>query len=148
MPSSCGSRKACQQLPQRKRLAGPGVVRAGGATDPRHDSDRPDLMNEKVACNWHSLPRTFYEELLHSYSSCVVLCATMLDELPALAAVTARVPFIGICLNQKHKEMVSKKTIEAVFNEMRDPDSSTHDGKLSKLIGQKKSQSTRVPKPH
>ena len=66
----------------------------------------------------------------------------------ALAAIRKRIPYFGVCLTDKHKEMLQLRLETLCFQEMKKEDGSLHEPALVKMLeGQGEKRPLAVAKP-
>ena len=107
----------------------------------------------------HSLSHKFHEELIHSYCIHALVDGTPGGGAAAFAAITKRIPYLGLCLSDAHKDLLTQRLLHLVFKEMEREGSVLYEpGMAAKAVvvagapspNQKKrpghSQSTPTPK--
>jgi len=96
------------------------------------------------------MPYSFYDELIHSHSlTGGIIHLSIGDGAAALAAIEAGVKCLGVCLSEKHVEMLYEKLAEEVFLRMQDQHSSLFQKALKAAVaeeGEKKGKETEEKK--
>ena len=67
---------------------------------------------------WHARSAALHEELLHTVQSAATFDLTPGDGLLALKHIDARIPYVGVVLNEKHAEMLMVRLQNEVFHAM------------------------------
>ena len=84
----------------------------------------------------HNPPHKFHEELIHS------LCIhAMVDAAPgsgsaAVACISKRVPYLGVCLSDNHKKLLMQDLAHLLLNDMEKEDSPVHKPGMAKSATQ------------
>lgn len=115
-----------------KMLGEHGKILAGGPCS--QTSSLPSEIGAKLPCSYYSLPEAFYAEVLHSFEIGGVYDATCTDVMFALAAVKAKVPYIGSCLSEYACQVLEAEVVRRVWNEFLAPDSQLYDPALHALV--------------
>ena len=71
----------------------------------------------------HSLAYKFHEEIIHSFCVNAMVDATPGSGCAALACIFKRIPYLGLCLSDNHKELLTRRLIHVVHKEMEKSDS-------------------------
>ena len=98
-----------------------------GSTVTRSDS------NTEPTC-FHSWSVELYSDLIHLFHLKAVVDATPGQGLCALAALQAGVPYLGICLTNKHRDLLQQQVMKLAFLEMRREGSPIYDAMLAKAL--------------
>ena len=103
---------------------------------------RKDSDSEPVTYN--ALHRNVIEELTHQIGGRgkvrAIVDLTPTEPTTAMMAMEWQIPYLGVCYNEKHKELIKKRLAEMVFRAMQTPKSSLYDADLEALITTKKRQ--------
>jgi len=114
----------------KKSLLGPaGKILAGGAIGEASPQWKDVQGREPV--NYHGMPGLFYSELLHSFELDCVMNGTEMDGEFALQCIKAKKAYIGVCLTEKHAELIRDQMIRQVWKEFTSPKSVLHKAALS-----------------
>jgi hypothetical protein len=94
----------------------------GGQDDDFEEDTGPELDTDVLPAFYHTMPASFYDELLHSYCGKAVVHLTAGDGGLALSCVHRKVPYIGVCLTDRHVEQLMEHLTERVFAAMQKED--------------------------
>ena len=86
---------------------------------------RTDKTIEPVA--FHSTPALLWEELLnvagaHNPTPKMVCELVAADDTLAYICLQKQIPYLGICFNETHRDLLRTRLAQRVFQAMRDPD--------------------------
>lgn len=125
--------------PQKTAFVGiAGLVRAGGPGDEADKSvDRPTFVDDKVPACWHSLPREFWEELIHSFAFAAVFVPTVMDDQAAMACIITGTPGVLMVFSEEQRTLLRERLLTLIWQEFRDPLSKLYQAAVSKIIGTK-----------
>lgn len=125
--------------PQKNAFLGTaGLIRAGGPGDEADKLvDRPTFADDKVPACWHSLPREFWEELIHSYAFAALFVPTVMDEQAAMACIITGTPGVFMAFSEDQRTLLRERLLTLIWQEFRDPQSKLHQAGVSKIIGAK-----------
>ncbi|CAE7925908.1 unnamed protein product, partial [Symbiodinium necroappetens] len=87
--------------------------------NPDPDFVPPKFDNAREPVAWHSNHVKLYEELLVSFQCKAVVDLTACDEQFALACVHMKVPYLGVCWGDRHKELLDKQLGQRMWSEYR-----------------------------
>jgi hypothetical protein len=115
-----------------------GLIRAGGPGDEADKLfDRPTFHDDKVPACWHSLPREFWEELIHSYAFTAVFVPTVMDDQAAMACIISGTPGVFMVFTEEQRTLLRERLLALIWQEFRDPQSRLYQAGVSKIIGAK-----------
>lgn len=116
-------------------LGSAGSIRAGGATEESEKSDRPTFENDLIPACWHSMPREFFEELIHSFGLKAVFVATVMDDNAAMACIVSGTPAVMMLFSEEQRTLLRERLLKLIWLEFRNPQSKLYEAALSKVIG-------------
>jgi hypothetical protein len=80
--------------------------------DPEEDTDIVPVF-------YHTMPNSFYQELIHSFCGKGVVHLTCGNGEFALACIEQRVPYVGMCFTEAHVQTLSEYLTNRVFEAMQ-----------------------------
>ena len=83
---------------------------------------------------FHAVSVETHEELLHGMCVEALVDSTPGAGTAALAAMRKRIPYFGVCLTDKHKELLQLRLEELCFQEMKKEDGPLHEPGLVSLL--------------
>jgi hypothetical protein len=115
-----------------------GLIRAGGPGDEADKLfDRPTFHDDKVPACWHSMPREFWEEIIHSYAFTAVFVPTVMDDQAAMACIISGTPGVFMVFTEEQRTLLRERLLALIWLEFRDPQSRLYQAGVSKIIGAK-----------
>ena len=75
----------------------------------------------------HTLSHEFHEELIHSLCIHAMVDGTPGSGAAAFACISKRIPYLGFCLSDSHKELLMQRLIHLILKEMEKEDSPLHE---------------------
>lgn len=129
-------------------LGSAGSIRAGGPSEEGQKTDRPTFENDLVPACWHSLPREFFEELIHSFGLKAVFVPTVMDDNAAMACIISGTPAVMMLFSEEQRTLLRERLLKLIWQEFRDPHSKLYEAGVSKVIGTPQGQAVvRKPTP-
>ena len=107
------------ERPTKLKLYTPNGRHLSSGPNPDPDFVAPKFDNAREPVAWHSNHIKLYEEFLVSYQCKAVVDLTTCDEQFALACVHMKVPYLGICWGDTHKELLDKQLGSRMWSEYR-----------------------------
>ena len=113
----------------KKEIYGPAKPLTGGPC-PDGNTPKPSI-NGQEPVTFHGMPRSFYKEILHSWSIGCVINATESDGLFTLESIIAQKPVISILHTADHGKHLRKRLRSLMWLEMLHPKSALYEASLS-----------------
>ena len=100
----------------KKALYGPGgkILTGGAVVD---GQKHPEFNDKRDPASYHLSPLQLHEEYLHSFAARAVCHATVVDACFPMACIHAKVPYVGICFTEAHKQLLEAELVSLVWNE-------------------------------
>ena len=107
----------------------------GGQCPIAHDQDAPAKKDELVPAFYHEAPMVLAEELAHYVQARCIVDLSPGSGHWALHSVRRRIPYVGICMTDVHKNLLQKKLISRCLTCMADPqEESLYDATFAKHL--------------
>ena len=91
----------------------------------------------------HSLSRKFHEELIHSLCIHAMVDGTPGSGAAAVACICKRIPYLGLCFTDSHKELLMQHLIHLMLKEMETEDSALYEPGIVKSATQAQAKQKR-----
>jgi hypothetical protein len=89
------------------------------------------------AVSWGASSIEFYEDLFDWHKAKVIINLTSVDVNAAMAAVRAKLSYVGIVWTDAHKEMFLAEMLQRVFSSFQDESSPLYEPELVQILGRK-----------
>ena len=97
----------------------------------------------RVPMCYHSMPETFYAELIHMFFAKLVVDLTPSDARFAWAALRSRIGYCGLANNEEHAEAMRRQLRSMMFKGMTDQNSGVYNAAYAAAV----EQEATVPTP-
>ena len=110
------------EVPYKTKLAYYGEARidVGGASPAASKDDPVPKPAELVPQCYHSMSADLYDEIIHSYCLTAIIDLTCNDGILAEVCVRKRMPYMGVCLSDTHKEAIEKRVCDRTFHNFQE----------------------------
>jgi hypothetical protein len=124
----------------------PGRIAVGGSGHEKDEDDEDD-EHEKPATRkaddsepvaYGAMSVAFYEDLIDCYKAKVLINLTSVDVNAAMAAIHAKVSYVGIVWTDHHKTMFIAEMLKRVFASFQDESSPMYQSELVQILGKSK----------
>jgi len=104
---------------EKQEAYGPFIAQAGGKSPPAGEHLKVRNEFDKEPMCWHSSSVLLYDALIADYTPKAIIDLTATDGLLAVAALRAKVPYLGVCPTTYHATLLREHLVKEVYEQFQ-----------------------------